>query len=141
MQFNGLGGGGACVAMTSLRSRAALAAGAAVIAALTFAAPGGALAQCAGSYHATSGTTSVHTAVNPNAGVYTGSSGTTAGSTSSCPTGGTATNNHVVHANLGGVDRPTVHSRVASRSNLGSNDPHPNLSKTASVHKNLKTHP
>ena len=118
MQFNRLGAGGTGAAPTVLQSRAAWAAGASVLVALAFGAPDRALAQCPTSYHASSGS-GVHGTVNANAGVHAGASAPS-GSTSStsCPTGGTATNTHVVHASLSGaglgVDRPTVHSKVAA---------------------------
>jgi hypothetical protein len=144
MQLNRLGAGGTSVVVTLLQSRAAWAAGASVVVALAFGAPGRALAQCPTSHHASSGS-GVHGTANPNAGVHTGASAPST-SSSSCPTGGTATNTHVVHVNLSGagrgVDRPAVHSKVAAHANLTSSvNPHPNLSKTVPAHQNLKTHP
>jgi len=116
----------------------ALAAGAAVTAALTFAAPGGALAQCAGSYHA-SGNSGLHGPVSANPVAHTGPSAPS-GSTSptSCATGG-MTHTQGLHANFaraglvsGGTTRHwSGHSTVNA---------HANLAKTVTTHQNLKTH-
>jgi len=137
MQFSGLRRGGTCAVPKILQSRAAWKAGASIIVALTVGAPGSALAQCSTSSYQASGGSRLYGTVNPSAGVHTGASAPSGSTNStSCPTGGTATNTHVVHANIVsaglGAGKPTVHSRVAA---------HPNLSKTVSAHPNLKTHP